>query len=277
MEPTRPLPATLRATSSDGTQLAVDVVGGGPAVVLVGGMFCHRPAAADLAAALAPSCTAVSYDRRGRGDSGGAGVLAGPDALERELEDLAAVLDRIEELAGPVTVYGHSSGAGLVLHAAAAGLPVQRLVLHEPPWGGDDPDDRASARALAAEVGEALAERRPGDAIARFLGDAGLPPEVIGAMASDPAMLAVAPTMGFDLAIMGDAEGGSIPVDAVRSVTVPTLVVAGGASPAFFRTTAERLVQLLPQAELVVLEGHDHGAPADAVAPVVAGFVHRTA
>jgi len=71
---------------------------------------------------------------------------------------------------------------------------------------------------------------------------------------------------------MGDAEGGTIPEELVRTITVPTLVV-GGASPEFFRATAARLADLLPDATSAGPAGHDHGAPADMVAPVVADFV----
>jgi pimeloyl-ACP methyl ester carboxylesterase len=92
-------------------------------------------------------------------------------------------------------------------------------------------------------------------------------------MSRDPAMQAVVPTMPYDLEVMGDFGGGTIPEDLVRSVRVPTLVVAGGASPDFFLDTARRLAKLLPDATLTVLEDQDHGAPADVVAPVVADFL----
>lgn len=141
---------------------------------------------------------------------------------------------------------------------------------------------RPLAEALAGRARVAVYDRRgrgysdparPGDAIRRFLADTGMPEEELVATAADPAMRAVAPTMPYDLAVMGDHDGGTIPEGRVRAIVVPTLVVAGGASPAFFRTTAERLAALLPHGELAVLDGHDHGAPADAVAPVVGPFL----
>jgi pimeloyl-ACP methyl ester carboxylesterase len=260
------------ASSADGTRIAHEVLGGGDPLILVGGMFCHRPATADLAAALADRFRVVNYDRRGRGESeGGPG---GADAVEREVEDLAALIDL---LGGHASLYGHSSGAGLVFHAAAAGLPVDRLVLHEPPWGDDDASRVADAIALDAEIRAALAEERRGDAIARFMHGAGLPDEVLQQMCSDPDMLAVAPSMTYDLAVMGESSGGTVPTELMSSVTAPTLVLAGGESPEFFRTTAARVASLLPAAELVVLDGVDHGAPAEAVAPAVRGFLERPA
>jgi pimeloyl-ACP methyl ester carboxylesterase len=257
---------TSFVTSRDGTRIAHDVLGDGPPVVVVSGLFCTRQTTQDLAEHLAARCTVVNYDRRGRGES----ADTPPYAVEREVEDLAAVIDAV---GGSAAVYGHSSGAGLALRAAAAGLPITRLVAHEPPYGGDDDESQASARGLAGIVRTALAEDRRADAIAAFFEPMGMPPEIVEAMTADPAMLAVAPTMNYDFAVMGDADGGTIPEAMVRSIDVPTLVVAGSESPEFFRDTAARLADLLPDATSVLLTGHDHGAPADVVAPVVADFV----
>ena len=253
-------------TSADGTRIAYDRLGDGPPVVVASGIFCARPTTQALAERLAEAFTVVNYDRRGRGESGD----TPPYAVAREVEDLAALVDAV---GGAAALYGHSSGAGLALRAAAAGVPITRLVLHEPPYGGDDEESTRSARALAADVVAAIAEGRRADAIARFLGDSGMPPEAIAGASQDPGMQAVAPTMPYDLAVMGDEEGGTIPEALARSVTAPTLVLMGGASPAFFREAATRLAALVPGATLATLDGHDHGAPADAVAPVVAGFL----
>jgi pimeloyl-ACP methyl ester carboxylesterase len=257
---------TNHVTSADGTRLGYDRLGAGPPVVLVSGLFCTRQTTRPLAEELAGRFTVLNYDRRGRGDSGD----TAPYAVEREVEDLAAL---VAEAGGVAAVYGHSSGAGLALRAAASGVPISRLVLHEPPYGADDEDSTRSARDLAVDIRAALAEDRRADAIRRFFADSGMPPEMIDGMSADPGMLAVAPTMVNDLEVMGDFEGGTIPEDLVRAVTVPTLVVAGGASPDFFRHTADRLVELLPDATAATLDGHDHGAPADVVAPVVATFL----
>ena len=268
--PSRLHRVTSFVTSRDGTRIAHDLLGNGPPVIVVSGLFCTRQTTRELAEHLAARCTVVNYDRRGRGDSDD----TPPYAVEREVEDLAALLDAV---GGAAAVYGHSSGAGLTLRAAAAGLPITALVAHEPPYGGDDEESQASARELAEIVRVALAEGRRADAIAAFFEPMGTPAEVVAGMTADPAMLAVAPTMNHDFAVMGDPEGGTIPEDLVRGIDVPALVVAGGASPEFFRDTAARLADLLPRATSVVLDGQDHGAPADVVAPVVADFVTTSA
>src|SRR5215212_11050812 len=117
--------------SKDGTTISFDQLGAGPPVVLVCGGSVDRSANAPLAEILAQNFTVFNYDRRGRGDSGD--TL--PYAVDREIEDIAAVIDRV---GGPAHLYGHSSGAGLVLRAVAAGLPVDEVVLHDPPYSPDD-------------------------------------------------------------------------------------------------------------------------------------------
>jgi pimeloyl-ACP methyl ester carboxylesterase len=174
---------------------------------------------------------------------------------------------------GTASVYGHSSGAGLALRAAAAGLPMSRLVLHEPPYAADDEDSMRPAREIAEGVRVAVGEDRRADAITLFLADSGMPAEVVEGISADPNMQTVASTMTNDFEVMGDFEGGRIPEDLVRSLTMPTLVIAGGASPAFFRDTAARIAELLPNGRHTVLDGQDHGALAGVVAPVVARFV----
>lgn len=254
-------------TSQDGTRIAHDRLGEGPPVVVVGGIFCARPATQALAEQLAQQFTVINYDRRGRGESGHNPAYA----VEREVEDIAAL---IAELGGAAAVYGHSSGAGLALHAAASGLPITRLILHEPPYGPDDEASRQTARELAENVRSAIADDRRADAIRSFFADMDMPAEVVDMMTADPDVLAVAPTMPHDFAVMGDASrGGTIPEALVRAIGIPTLVIAGGASPAFFRDTAERLVKLLPDGQHVLLEGQDHAAAPDVVASAVAAFL----
>jgi pimeloyl-ACP methyl ester carboxylesterase len=254
------------ATSADGTRIAYDRFGDGTPVIVVSGMFCARPMTHDLATRLAEQFTVINYDRRGRGESGD--TL--PYAPEREVQDLAAL---ITEVGGKAAVYGHSSGAGLAVRAAAAGLPITRLVLHEPPYGSDDETSRDSARAVADRIRTAITGGRPGDAVAIFMTNSGMPPAMAEATGRDPGMQAVAPTMPYDLAVMDSFEGGGvIPADVVRTLDIPTLVLLGGASPEFFGSAATRLTELLPDAHLTVLDGADHGAPADVVAPPVAAF-----
>jgi pimeloyl-ACP methyl ester carboxylesterase len=252
--------------SKDGTRIAFDRLGRGSPVIVVGGMLCDRRKTAELAQQLAQEFCVINYDRRGRGDSSD----TAPYAVEREVEDIAAL---ISAAGGTAFVYGHSSGAALALRAAASRLPITRLVLHEPPYGPDDEGSKRSARELAGKVVAALAEDRGSDAIALFMTAAGVPQEMAEGMSSDLKTRAMAPTMAYEFEVTGEIrEGGVIPEDLVRSVSIPTLVIAGGASPDFFRATATRVAEILPNGKHSVLDGQDHGAPANVVAPVVAEF-----
>jgi hypothetical protein len=127
-------------TSADGTRIAYDRSGAGPAIILVGGAFSYRrfPKAMQLAELLSEQFTVFNYDRRGRGDSGDAGRYT----VDREIEDLAAV---IAAAGGTASAWGWSSGAVLALRAAAAGVPIERLALYEPPFIVDDRHRRPPA------------------------------------------------------------------------------------------------------------------------------------
>jgi pimeloyl-ACP methyl ester carboxylesterase len=258
---------TSYVAAKDGTKIAFDIVGHGPSVVIVSGMFCDRGTTQELAEHLGRQFRVINYDRRGRGESGDSSQYA----VDREVEDLDAL---IVEAGGVASVYGHSSGAGLALRAAAAGLPIKRLVLHEPPYGSDDEISRQRARELAENVRLAIAEDRRSDAIKLFLSGSGMPSEMVETAAGDPSMRAVAPTMPYDIEVMGESSrGGTIPEELVRAINIPTLVIAGGASPDFFRDAAARITELLPNGQHTVLDDQDHGAPAGVVAPVVADFL----
>ena len=107
---------TRTVVSSDGTRIVAERQGTGPPVLLIDGAFCYRGFGPmpKLGPALAAHHAVTWYDRRGRGESGGAGGT--PDAVEREIEDIRALLDDIGE---PTFVYGTSSGAALALRAVA--------------------------------------------------------------------------------------------------------------------------------------------------------------
>ena len=115
-----------QTTSKDGTTIAFDQSGKGPAIILVVGAFNDRATGVPLAQFLERHLTVFNYDRRGRGESGD----NEPYAIEREIEDLDALIART---GGPACVFGYSSGAILALRAAAHGLGISRLALFEPP------------------------------------------------------------------------------------------------------------------------------------------------
>ncbi|MCT2587975.1 alpha/beta fold hydrolase [Actinophytocola sp. S1-96] len=235
-------------------------------MVIVGGALQGRASYRPLAEVLAARFTVFNYDRRGRGDSGD----TAPYSVEREVEDLAAV---IAAAGGFASVYGHSSGAGLVLHAAERGLPIDKIVLHELPFDPDE-DDRAT-REEAEKYRLLLDEGRRGDAVELFLASAGMPPEIVAHVRNDPAMVANAPTLLYDpFEVMStESRGCRTPVEQADAVTNPALVLAGTESPPWMVNTARELANALTQGKLHVMEGQGHVVPPELLSPVLTEFL----
>ena len=164
-----------KVTSKDSTPIAFDRLGDGPPVIVVCGATCDRALIRPTAEELAKHFTVFNYDRRGRGDSG----ATTPYAAEREIEDLGAL---IAEAGGRASVYGHSSGAVLALRAAAAGLPIARLVVHELPFTPEEEEWRRRSREYGENLRTILAEDRRSDAVELFMTMAGTPQEMVERM-----------------------------------------------------------------------------------------------
>lgn len=254
--------------SKDGTAIAFDRSGKGPAIILVGGAFQHRaidPRTAQLAALLAQHFTVFHYDRRGRGDSGD----TQPYVVEREVEDLDTL---IKEAGGSAFVFGMSSGAVLAIEAAARGLAITKLALYEPPFNAGDENARQASENYTRQLTALLTEGRRGDAVALAMTTWGAPAEAVAGMRQTPIwslFASVAPTLAYDNAIMGD---GSVPAERLASITVPTLVMDGGASPAFMHNAAQVVVHALPNAKLRTLEDQTHDVAPEVLAPVLEKF-----
>ncbi len=256
-------------TSSDGTAIAFDRLGDGQPVIVVGGQLCDRALTRPTAEELAKHFTVFNYDRRGRGDSGD----TQPYAIEREIEDLGAL---VAEAGGTASVYAHSSGAGLALHAAA-GLPIAKLVLHEPPYNPDGDEDRQRATRKEAEhIKTLLAEDRRGDAVEYFWRSIGMPQEIVDQIRHTPRwaeLEAMAPTMAYHSAVMGDiSRGGAVPTDLAGRVTTETLVLVGGASPEWMIDVGKQVAEALPNGQHRVLEGQEHVVPPEVLVPVLTEF-----
>jgi pimeloyl-ACP methyl ester carboxylesterase len=259
-----------KVTSSDGTTIAFDRLGDGQPVIVVGGATSDRALTRPTAEELAKHFTVFNYDRRGRGDSGD----TPPYAVEREIEDLGAL---IAEAGGMASVYAHSSGAALALHAAAAGLPIAKLVMHEPPYNPDGAEEeRRISREYAENLMVILSEGRRGEAVELFMTTMGMPPEMVEEMRHTPRwaeLEAMAPTLAYDSEIMGDGStGGTVPTDLVGRVTTETLVLVGGASPEWMIEIARQVADALPNGTHMILEGQEHVVPPEILVPVLKEF-----
>jgi pimeloyl-ACP methyl ester carboxylesterase len=256
-------------TSKDGTEIAYDQQGEGPAVILVAGALCARLSwsGPELARLLAPQFTVYNYDRRGRGDSGD----TQPYAAEREIEDLDAL---ITAAGGSAYLYGHSSGAALVLETAAAlGDKVTKIAMYDAPYH-EDPGDWPAWNTYLGRLAEALAADRCGDAVALFMAYVGTPAGHIEGMRHAPfwsALEAIAPTLAYDhIALLG--EDARVPAERAATVRVPALVMSGGASHPVMRDAARVLSRAMPRAELRTLEGQTHEVHSETLAPVLEAF-----
>lgn len=259
-----------KVISKDGTAIAFDRLGEGSPIILVGGAFQHRaidPQTAQLAALLAQHFTVFHYDRRGRGDSGD----ALPYAVQREVEDIEAL---IEEAGGSAFVYGASSGAALAMEATIKlGGKIKKLAMYEAPYNSDD-TARQAWKEYRKQLRELLAANRRGDAVALFLKLVKMPADQIEGMRHEPWWLmfeAVAPTLAYDAAVMG--EDGSVPAGRAASVAVPALVMNGDdASYGFMHDTAMALAKAIPNAQQRTLVGQTHDVAPETLAPALVEF-----
>lgn len=263
---------TRFATSADGTEIAYDATGSGPAVVVVEGALCQRSMGTTqaLRPLLSEHHTVFAYDRRGRGESGPG---ATPYAVAREVEDLVAVL----EAAGPeAAVVGASSGAALVLEAARAGVPMRKIALYEVPFIVDDthaPNDPA----LGRRTQDLVDAGRRADAVRLFLRTVGAPAFAVALMRVLPVwkkLCAVAHTLPYDFEIvLPHEQGRPLPDGYLTGVTAPALVIAGGKSPAYMRNAQAAIAEQLPHGRLEVLPGQTHMVRGKATVPVLRGFL----
>jgi pimeloyl-ACP methyl ester carboxylesterase len=261
---------TRFAVSADGTRIAYDVTGpaDAPALVIVEGALCHRAmgAAKALTGALKDRFRVHAYDRRGRGESD---VGAAAHTPQREVEDLAAVLDAA---GGSPYVFAASSGAALALEGARQGLPMERLAVYEAPFIIDDthaPNDPG----LPAQLQAMVDAGRRGDAVKTFMRTVGAPAPMVAVMRLFPVwkqLTAVAHTLPWDLdLVIGFEQGTPLPVGHYAGVEPETLVIAGGKSPAYLRNAQAAIADQLPHGRLVTLPGQTHMIKAKATAPVL--------
>ncbi len=253
----------MRTTvSRDGTTIAFDQSGNGPAIILVGGALSTRAAAVPLAALLAPHFTVYSYDRRGRGASGD----TPPYAIAREIEDIAAL---ITVAGGSAALFGMSSGGILVLSAALQlAKGITKLAIYEPPLvvNAEHPPLPSD---YVAQLDSLIASGQRGAVIEYFMTRAvmaDMPADMVAGiieqMRRSPQwqdMEAIAPTLPYDGRIAEAFMTGSPePLRHWSPIAIPTLVLDGGASPAWMHTGADALAAHLPQSDRHTLAEQTH-------------------
>ncbi|MBU1586351.1 MAG: alpha/beta hydrolase [Actinobacteria bacterium] len=252
-------------TSQDGTRIAYEKVGSGPALVLVDGAMCHRGFGPCRSAAeyLAPHFTVYFYDRRGRGESGD----TAPYAPEREYEDLAAVIAATGETP---FVLGYSSGAALALQAAASGVKMKKLASYEAPYVGMNPKKGD----YLEELTKRLAKGDNGGAVGYFMVD------MVGGPAFLPLMMrlmpkvftqlkAVAPTLTYDTRVM---DTFTVPTATLAKIAVPTLVMGGSKAKPNMTAAVAGVAAAVPGSVHKTLAGQTHQVKDEAIAPELIAF-----
>jgi pimeloyl-ACP methyl ester carboxylesterase len=254
--------------SKDGTSIAYNKTGEGPAVILVDGAFCSSKFGPmpKLAPVLEKYFTVITYDRRGRGESGD----TKPYDLQREIEDIHAL---IQIAGGTAHLFGISSGAILALRAAASGLNITKLALFEPPFVGDRGNRPANPE---AELKTMISENRRGDAVNYYLKKVmGVPmmvPLILRLTPNWSKMKANAASLLYDAAVCGDFN---IPKQQVSAVNIPTIVLDSTKSPKMLRDAVSAVTVLLPQGQQFSMNGKIHDVSPKVLVPVLEQFFNR--
>ncbi len=252
--------------SKDGTPIAYNKTGSGPAVILVDGAFCSKDFGPmpKIVPLLSKDCTVITYDRRARGDSGD----THPYAVEREIEDIGAL---IKVAGGSASLFGISSGAILCIRAAATELNITKLALFEPPFVGNGKGRRAAN--AEEQLKQMIAESKKGDAckfyLTKVIGVPAIVPFILSLTPNWPKMKANANSLPYDAAVCGDFN---MPAELVASVALSTIVIDSEKSPESLRKPARTVAETLPNGQHKSLKGKMHDVPPKILVPVLADF-----
>lgn len=259
------------AVSADGTIIGWHRSGRGPAAVLLHGTSGEKSNWGLSSQFLQEELTLIAVDRRGRGRSG----PGEPYAFEREIEDVAAVVEALGETPHLV---GHSFGGALALAAVTAGVPARSLVLYEP--ATMSMGESLDFDELAAACDTAIAAGDPDGCLTTFY-DAIGESSTLELMRSWPPIYEKfrrdAHTIGREIRaalVSAPNYGDGLAAD----VDQPVLLLHGSESRPGFKRACQELATRLPNAELTVMEGQGHLGPAFAPEPfaeLVLDFTRR--
>jgi pimeloyl-ACP methyl ester carboxylesterase len=252
--------------SADGTKIAYELSGSGPSIILVDGALCSRTIGPmkSIAKLLSSNFTVIQYDRRGRNESGD----TKPYSIDREIEDLAALMKELNE---EPFVFGISSGAVLILHAAIRGLRFKKIALFEPPVHPTDEHSLgASSPDHTACLTEFIDSNQPDLALKYFLTTmVAIPKLIVGMMRFLPLwkkLKAIAHTLPYDATL---TRLGTLTKSELKSIHTTTLVLWGEKSPPFLREAAAEISENLPRSRGRGLKRQTHNVSAKALVPTL--------
>ena len=258
-------------SSRDGTRIAYDKVGTGPALILVDGALCYRGSgpALPLAEELKDQFTVYTYDRRGRGESGD----TQPYAVDREIEDLQAI---IAAAGGSAMLYGISSGGALALETANRTAGVTRVFIYEVPFITDD--SRTLKPGYVERMNALVQAGDRAGALKHFMRTGvGIPAFMVFTMQFMPfwkRLKQIAPTLVYDTAIVGSKmQSKPIAKGTWANLTQPVMAVGGTKSDTWMRNAQKSIAASLPNARHRELEGENHMVKPTAIAPMIREFL----
>jgi len=251
-----------RVESRDGTEIAVWTSGHGPPLVLVHGAVADHTRWRPVLPHLEPHVSVHAMDRRGRGASGDAPGYA----IEREFEDVAAVVDAVADASGfAADLYGHSFGGLCAFGGATLTAGIGKLVLYEG-WPPADARARELPPGVGGRLDALLAEGNRDGVVETVFREVVLMPEAeitaLRAQPAWPARVAAAPTIVRELRAIPQVPFD--PGQAAR-IAVPTLLLTGSDSDDPFAADLATVAAALPDARIGVLDGQRHVA--DILAP----------
>jgi pimeloyl-ACP methyl ester carboxylesterase len=243
----------LEARSRDGTKLGCEVVGDGPPLLAIHGSTADRHRFDAVRGALAQSFRLHLMDRRGRGLS--SDENAGDYSMEREAEDIRAVVDAIG--GESVLVLSHSYGGAASLEAAVDCPGIARLLVYEPALSTADAplNDGAAVAAIEAAQGDREAT------LTIFFGEVlQLEPAVIESIRATPMWeqrLSAAHTLAREVRA---ANAYTADPDRLRAIRAPLRILLGTETTPALTRAAHAVHAAVPGSELRELPGHGHAA-----------------
>jgi pimeloyl-ACP methyl ester carboxylesterase len=243
--------ATEKITSTDGTQIAYRRSGSGSPLVLVHGTGGSAARWAPIVPALAKHFNVCVVDRRGRGESGDSDTYA----IEREYEDIAAVVDAMDE---PANLLAHSFGGILALEAALLTRNLRKLILYE---GVPIPGAPMFPEGISDRLQALLdADDREGVLTVFMREVVRLSPDELVQFKSSPAWptrVAAAHTVPREMRAQAHYQ---FIAQRFKDMRIPTLLLTGGDSPAFVKEATETVNRAVPSSQIVMLPGQKHVA-----------------
>ncbi len=254
--------------SQDNTPIAFEITGSGPlAIIVTGALNTHNfGVPGEMVPFLQEQFTVLTYDRRGRGQSGD----TPPYTIEKEIQDLAALIDHNR---GKAFLYGHSAGAALALFTAEQ-FPekVLKVAAYEPPLSGGWLE-RTMTDFLIRQIGKQVARGENLAVVLRFMRFVGMDEQLIkDTLASEhgQTIIDMAGTIIYEAEIQKASK--AFLQNQAANLPMPVLMLAGTKSFKTAPAITTSFTQVIPRAESRLLEGQTHSVEPEVISPILQEF-----